>query len=67
MTLDEVYEECIKMKKDERRFFELDHDPKSGELNVLVVKIALGRKAHDGCVVALNRSERHLSAYCLRQ
>lgn len=62
MTLDQVYDECMKMKPGERKTFTLDQEPGFGEITILLGKIAVNK--HDNTAVSLRRSDLTLSAHC---
>ena len=63
MSTEELLEECLKMKKNESKTFQLDAAPQRGELGYLEVQFILARK-QEGLQVSFLRNGLQIVAHC---
>ena len=64
MTLDQIKQQCLRMKAGEERTFTLDEEPARGELASLTID--LNDEKRDGTIVSFRRTSRTLYAQCTR-
>ena len=64
MSLEEIYEEAIRMKKGERKIFLLDKAPARGEIATLCVRLTKGNE--ENLVFSFVRNGLELKVHCYK-